>query len=427
MKRIIAFFAVCLPLFLHAQDTLTMVQYNLLNFGNYTDYCTYNNNNVNDKESCLRTIFTYLQPDIITANELGGLEGYAQRVLTNTLNINGINRYSKAAFVNTNGSDLVSTLFYNNEKLGLLSQAVIPTNYRDILIYNLYYKSAKLATTHDTAFLVCIAAHLKAGDSPSNAQERAVEAQYLMNYLNNHSLKANRTCSGDFNLYGASEQAFQNLINNSNAEICFHDPINEIGEWNSNPSFAPYHTQSTHTSSNSCFASGGLDDRFDFILASQSLMDGSQKMQCLPATYWAIGNDGRHLNDAINGSPSNTSIPSYVLSAIYNMSDHLPVMMKIKVNVNGMGINDPAVALQNVTTSNPVSSSLNITLSLKTPQLLSFRLLALTGQVLLQKQLQAASGKNHFILPMNELPKGLYLLKITDGKGNQSVKKIVKE
>jgi len=427
LKKSLFIFLLFSPLLLVAQDTLLYMQYNLLNYGNYTSYCTTSNNNINNKDTYLQTIFSYIRPDILTVNEMAGSNTTAQRLLYNTLNCNGTTIYSKADYVNTNGSDLVSALYYNNLKIGIVNQYTIPTTYRDILIYKLFYKSPQLAVNHDTIFFVVIAAHLKAGSSTSDMQERAFETTALMNYLGSHSLHANRIVSGDFNLYGVSEQAYQNLINHSNTNIRFYDPVNKAGEWNGNSFYAPYHTQSTHTYSNDCFASGGLDDRFDFILVSQSIMNGIQQVQCLPQTYKAIGNDGLHFNDAIIDYPVNNNVPSNVLDALYNMSDHLPVTMKIKINPPGTGIDNPReINSFGINFSNPVQESLSIKIQTPSTRQLEIKILAITGQEFFTKKTNANPGENLLIFSVSSLKKGIYLLKVSDGR-NILVKKLVKE
>ena len=52
-------------------DTLKVMQYNLLNYGNNTGYCTTTNNNINDKNGYIRTILTAYYPDILTVCEIG--------------------------------------------------------------------------------------------------------------------------------------------------------------------------------------------------------------------------------------------------------------------------------------------------------------------------------------------------------------------
>ena len=51
-------------------------------------------------------------------------------------------------------------------------------------------------------------------------------------------------------------------------------------------------------------ASGGLDDRFDFILYSDDVLNGTNGVNYIPNSCKSIGNDGNHFNIAII-DPSN--------------------------------------------------------------------------------------------------------------------------
>jgi len=124
-----------------------------------------------------------------------------------------------------------------------------------------------------------MALHLKAGSYSSDAQTRADMTAALMNYLNVENVTGNNLAMGDFNVYSSSEEAFQNLVNYSNAALRFYDPVNQLGAWNNNGSFADYHTQSTHTNDDGCHASGGLDDRFDFNLISNEVKNDLFKVK----------------------------------------------------------------------------------------------------------------------------------------------------
>ncbi|PKP00944.1 MAG: hypothetical protein CVU11_16660 [Bacteroidetes bacterium HGW-Bacteroidetes-6] len=343
MKSLFSAFAVLIVLNINAQDTLTVMQYNLLNYNNYTTYCTTDNNLVADKDGYIKTIIDYVLPDIFTVVEINETTTSLDRLLNNVMNTSGRTNYARANRSNYNGSDIVNMLYYNTDKL-VFDHQIDLTNAaltRDINMYYLYYKDPNLATTHDTSWVTCIVMHLKAGSYASDATTRAAEVSVLMNYMNSINKAGNYLVMGDFNVYTSDEECFQNLINHPNANIRFYDPINQPGDWNNNGTYAPYHTQSTHTADNGCAATGGLDDRFDFILSSLDIITGGKKVKYLSGSYHALANDGNHFNLAIN-SGSNTSVPSNVLDAIYNNSDHLPIIMQLIVNYP-TGIDDNAL------------------------------------------------------------------------------------
>ena len=95
--------------------------------------------------------------------------------------------------------------------------------------------------------------------------------------------------------------------------------------------FPIHHTQSTHTSGG-CASGGGLDDRFDIMLMSGQILEDSGMVSYIPNSYKAVGNDGDHYNlSLLDGT--NTSAPAAVLTALYDMSDHLPVIADLSINL----------------------------------------------------------------------------------------------
>jgi len=421
MRNIITFLLTLISLNLFSQDTIKIMQYNLLNYGNITEWCTTENNNMNDKDIYLETIINYVKPDIFTVNEMAGNTYVIQRLMDSTLNVNGIDYYKKA---NYTGSDLVNMLYYNSQKLILKSQDFVNTTPRIIDIYKLYYNSPDLSTIHDTAFIICIVAHLKAGTGTSEQNERANATNMLMNYLDSINIPGNYFFMGDLNVYNSSENAFQNLINFSNPQICFNDPINKIGSWHDNSSYSSYHTQSTHTTSG-CASSGGMDDRFDFILISNNILNGTDKVKYIADTYKALGQDGQRLNQTIN-NPTNNSVPSNIADALYGMSDHIPVTLNLKIEQTPAIIDDINKKEIRLIIQNPAKDELNIYLELNKKSKINIQILSLSGQVLIKKQINNTSKYIHYSIPLNNIKTNMYILKITDQYHNQIVKKFIK-
>ena len=334
MKNTIIIFFLFLSFCLYsANDTIRVMQYNLLNYGNYTSYCTASNNNIDDKDESLISIINYAQPDIFSVNEISENPYYQQHLLDVVLNINGISYYQKAEGTNIAGSTIVNMLYYNSDKLGLSFQDVIETDIRDINLYRLFYKPQNGCPISDTIFLNCITAHLKSGNTSSSRVQRANMTLAVMNYINNQGLIGNTIFMGDFNIYSSTEDAYKNLTENFSTDIRFFDPINTPGNWHSSPSYAFVHTQSTHSTSNGCCASGGMDDRFDFILLSERIINFQENIGFISGTYTSLGQDGLHFDQSIN-YPQNNSAPEYVIEAIYNMSDHLPVYIDLLIEPN---------------------------------------------------------------------------------------------
>ncbi|HDP54684.1 MAG TPA: endonuclease/exonuclease/phosphatase family protein, partial [Bacteroidetes bacterium] len=311
-----------------AGDTIKVMHYNLLYYDKIIYSCDETNNNVNDKNIYLNTIIEHYQPDIFTVNEMNGSVSSVDLLLNNALNVNGEYRYQRATYT---GNFLINMLYFNTDKLVLKHQSHILTSPRQTDVYTLYAKTDNLIYG-DTVFLTCIVTHLKAGKGTEEANDRALASQQIMNYIKNRNLQGNIMLLGDLNLYNSDEQAFQNFLTETQNGVQLLDPVDAIGWWSNNSYFADYHTQSTHIYGD-CHSGGGMDDRFDFILTSTHLLDGTRGAKYVENSYWAMGQDGNRFNGTIS-SPTNYTLPSSVISALYNMSDHLPVTLKINVDYN---------------------------------------------------------------------------------------------
>jgi hypothetical protein len=396
-------------------DTITMMQYNLMYYTtSVPSDCVANATYLDQKDENLKKIIKYINPDVFCVNELGSNMIYVNRILNNVLNSDGVNYYAACPLTNHSGggySSIANMLYYDNRKLAFHSHFYI-TATRDINAYKLYYKSNSL-TSGDTVFITFIIAHLKAGNY---AERRGQEAASVMNRLV-QSPAANYVLSGDFNLYNANEPAYQQFTNYSNNFYTFYDPVG--GSWS-----PIYHTQSTHTSAptGSCFSTGGMDDRFDFILVSPYIYYGNNRVKAIADSYTAVGQDGNRYNQTII-SPPNSAVPEHIANALYNLSDHIPVTMKFEINAT-VNISDIA---QNWSTNvlNPVGEQLEIQLSALISGDYIFDIYTIDGRHLAHYEELCTAGNNRFSYPLN-VPAGLYLLKITNFNGLNETKKIVK-
>lgn len=391
---------------LRAQDTISVLSYNILNYplSNAT------------KADTLKAIIKHTQPDIFMITELTSSTGVSL-ILNNALNVDGITYYQAATYVN--GPDSDNMLFYNSQKFGLKFQYEIPTVLRNISEYVLYYKSPNLATTLDTTFVHCYIAHLKASNTPADSIQRNQEAVTFKNYLDskNQPVK-NIILGGDFNVYTSNEAAYNTILNGGT--ISLKDPINTPGNWQANSSFAAIHTQSTRTAVLADGGStGGLDDRFDFIFVGDDVMQGTNKIKYIAGTYKALGNDALHYNKSLLALPTNTSVPSNVLSALYYMSDHLPIFMKVYI--------DEAVGVdENTTKENWKGYFTNNTFVFKSvikEKQLNIQLFDVLGKPL---SIKSYSNQTSFMFDYSNLPSGLYFVKIWNNQLQQKTYRIVK-
>ncbi|MDB4303183.1 T9SS type A sorting domain-containing protein [Desulfosarcina sp.] len=405
----------------YSQDTIRLMHYNLLMYGDNFAGCDTQNNNVHDKNGYLRTIIDFVKPDIVTVNELYKNPYFHDLILDSVFNIDGIDYYKKGNPPNLSNGYTINQIYFNSKLFTLTSDDAIETNVRDIDTYRLSYN---LANTNNDADLNCVVAHLKAGNSPEDAYQRANETNALMEFLNNSNATGNYIMSGDFNVYTPSEVAFTNLILHENEDIRFYDPVNRIGEWHNNSNFSDVHTQSTHISGD-CYSGGGMDDRFDFVLISDEIRDGTGDTEYLPDSYWAVGQDGLHFNKSLTASPQNTSVPPEVLSALYNMSDHLPVIIDLVVDHN-LSTEKNIQEMVDISFANPVSSELIVQISKSPSADLIFEIYSLHGKKLYSSSYKNINSNQTVTIPVNDLETGIYFLNVLEGQTKLVSKKIIK-
>ncbi len=296
-----------------SQDTVRVMYYNLLNFPDVTP----------SRCDTLRKILQHAKPDVFVVNELQSLYG-ANLILNQSLNVFGVTHYQKANFIN--GPDTDNMFYYNTNLFGFISQQQLATPLRDISEYVVYYKPS--VGNGDTIFLRFYSMHLKASAGQANEQQRQQEAAVLKNYLQQNNLNKNIIAGGDLNLYTSAEPAYITLTSGGTP---LYDPLNSPGIWGGNAQFATLHTQSVRINSYLGGSGGGMDDRFDHILVSGDMLVGLNKIKYVQNSYWAYGQDGNRFNAELI-IPQNNSLPDSVLKAMYNMSDHLPVFMKIYID-----------------------------------------------------------------------------------------------
>ena len=296
-------------------STVRILTYNLLNY-----------EDENSREDDYVMILDLVEPDLIIAQEIIGQTGYSH-FQSDVLDVLEPNIWSSAPFTNQTAQQDIA-LYYKSDIFTFVGTSVVYTaqssGTRDVIEWVMLHN---LSGVEFNVYGV----HLKASSGSSNANQRLQETTILRNHLNN--LAPNFfIVGGDFNIYSnnsSSEPAFNMLTSSSDDnDGQMFDPINRIGHWHNNSSYSDVHTQSPRTSSFGGGANGGMDDRFDWLFVSQSILDQDSPMQYVEGTYWAVGNDGNHFNDAINDG-NNNSVSEEIADALHDASDHLPVYMDV--------------------------------------------------------------------------------------------------
>jgi len=383
---------------------IKLVTYNLLNYP-----LGYNTRN-----SEFKKVMDDIGPDIVVVQEitsLFGVNAFLNEVLDPSI-------FAAGPFLP--GPDTESAIFYKDSLISLISHITIPTVLRDISEFTLYHNF-----TLDT--LIIYSVHLKASDGYTNEQQRLAEVNVLRNVTDNLPVGTNYIVAGDFNIYYAGEPAYQKLINNSTSGY-FIDPL-PAGNWHANDFYASLHTQSTCNSIDcpNGGSNGGLDDRFDMILISQSIYD-STGIFLIENSNKAYGNDGLHFNKAINVPPFSV-ITQEIANALFNASDHLPVMAEFEFeSINSVDPVEPLSFSFNLFQNYPNPFNPNTTIKFEVPKttdvkLVLYDLLGRELKVLFEGE--AKAGVTEVSVSAKELNSGIYFYRLSTSNHSSSKKLIV--
>ena len=411
MKRKILFLCLlCLGLQQNiAQENIKTMFYNLLNFPELSL----------DRLDELEIIISDYQPDLFMVCELNDAFG-AGLILTRLQMINP--NYAQATYFNNTSDDagndsnlLQNLIYYDSSKFILEGQDIIPTTLRDFNRYTLKLNTVNQAT--NPIRVEVFVTHLKAGNSPEDELRRFLMVEEFTDYLSTIDADSKVLFAGDLNLYTSNDIAFQKLTDPTNA-ITLVDPVNRLGDWHTNSAFLDVMTQSTRTQGGLGGASGGFDDRFDFILTSENVLTNTD-LYYVPDSYKSFGNNINPdcYNRAINSSDcaevpgSGISYSQALRNALHDMSDHLPVVMELETNEQ----------LLNTAQFTAKNNFQFIRGNIAEDQLAFMLNSAATSNEyviydVLARKLMSGKVKNNDITNINvaNLPKGIYYLKIDD-------------
>ena len=356
----------------------------------------------------LQTILDDYRPDIFMICELNNEEG-ADNILNIMKEIN--DDYERADFeLNSsdnsigNSNNFQNLIFFNSSKFTLEEQFIIPSIYRDFNHYRL--KSTTNTEEIDSVFIEVLVGHLKASSGETNEQLRLTMVNDLLDYVNTMPSDSNIVFGGDLNVYTFNEPAFLEILDTSN-NIVFADPANRLGNWHNNSSFIDMFTQSTRTQSGLGGASGGFDDRFDFVLTSSNMLTNSD-IYYVDNSYEVYGNNANFncYNQSINSSNCDGDDYNQIIrNALYNMSDHLPVTLELQLNetLNNKDVSDD-IGFQ-IMGPNLISEQLNVKITTNQAQfLVIYNTLGQVVTTLKIDQLGVA------IIDVSKLSSGIYYL-----------------
>lgn len=381
---------------------VTVVNWNLLNFPGSTGAT---------RAPYMRTVLEYTAPDLMVCEEVSGWNGrdYFQ---TNVLGVLDPGAWVSGGF--HDGFDTDRALFFHVGVFEEVAYGWLDTELRDIDWW-------QLREVESGEEFRVFAMHLKA--SQGFEEDRYAEAIILREYLLTLPADLPVIVTGDFNLYTSSEPAYQHLLAAGAAQL--HDPLDRPGNWHDNAAFANIHTQSTRTEQFGGGATGGMDDRFDFLLVTDDFRDGVGS-EILANTYTAVGNDGAHLNVSIIFG-GNTAVPMAVATAIYQSSDHLPVSCRFSFPAGPTGVGDVPVSVASLRAwPNPFNPAVSLRIEGLPGAQADLTIHDLAGRTIVQLWAgEVPVGGRTLTWQPDGLPSGLYFTRLGSGAATLATTRLV--
>lgn len=432
MKKILLFLTVLLLTFsAFSQSRIKTMFYNLQNFGASST-----------KTPNIIPIINDYKPDLIMAAELTQ-NSAADNLLNNGLNKNTAGLTYTRPITYTENTSPQGTfeqfVFYNASKLELVNQYFYPTNVRDINRFT--FKILGDEFISNPIYLEVFVNHLQPSDGATERQIRLDMATIFTNLLPTLAANSYILYAGDLNLYSSNEPAYIELLDPTNA-IVLKDPINrpcitmpndgtnywgaffpghQLFEpkgdikyfWQDNPDFKDIHTQNPKTN---------LDDRFDFILTSENILNSTSSITYVADSYKAYGNNGNCFDIAINHTNCSGTYSQNLREALFAFSDHLPVVMELEAKAITLSVSD--FNANSISFENSNITSNKLTLNIKN-ELINSNIIIYNqlGQIVKINPINYKTVlNNQLTINVSELSKGVYFIKNEKYKQDKPLK-----
>jgi hypothetical protein len=282
-----------------------------------------------------------MAPDIILCQEF--LTAAAVTAFADILNTAPGSPGDWAAAPFVDGPDTDSACVYRASKVTLIGVTVVatggsaPNHPRNIMRYDV--QLAGYASPG--AVLACYSTHMKSGTASGDYPRRLLEAQHIRADAEVLDPAWHFLVGGDLNIQSSGEAAYQELVGGeANDAGRFYDPISTPGAWNNDQAFRIVHTQDP-------IGAGGMDDRYDQLLACAGLVDGDgfdylgDPGLAYSTTTWddanhsyrSWGNDGTSFNTTLTIT-GNQMVGPAIAQALCNVASgagHLPVFLDLRV------------------------------------------------------------------------------------------------
>jgi len=401
----------------YCQSTLRLMSYNILNFPSPEPV---------SRIDTLEKILNYYRPHLFMIQELKASDGLS--AITDMMDDLGYGSFAQCTYVPQQSSPgdaftQQQAIVYDLNVLRLKSQYEIITDVRDINEYVMYLNDPELESGADTVFLYVYVAHLKSSTGTVNVNQRLAMVNDWRDYVEeNVPPSSNVILAGDFNVYNNTEPAFMALTEAS-SPLPLMDVFSSFGNWvGSGFAHKEILTQSTRV--NQLFgdgAGGGLDDRFDFMLFSESLLSGQQGLQYVENSFLSLGNNGTCYNQNLIDCDLGNDVPSDIIQALYYMSDHIPQVCELSMEIE-LQVTTHARSSFNLSVSGDPFHTEYCLHSSKGAVELS--LTDLSGREITHWTLQSSAQMTCGNLP-RVAAEGIYILRAANKDGLHNVKRVV--
>ncbi len=383
-----------------AQNNIKIMSYNVLN---------YPEGDMVSRIDTLSKILDFYAPDLLLLQELKSEDGLQN--IEQELNVL-FGGYQAATYVSqisnpSNSWRLQQNLIFNEAVFELATEQTIETPYRDINYFQLQILEEDGSPS--TEKLHTYVTHLKSSQGSSNEQLRLSMVEVLIDHISLLPPESNVIVAGDFNVYSGGEPAYELLLS-ANGTNTLQDPIDMPGWAGSNFPNKEIYTQSTRLSSLEDGAGGGMDDRFDFILLSDQLMSANTRIVYQEESYQALGNNGTCYNQDLIDCSTTDNVSFELLSALYHMSDHLPIVLSLAINEMVSIVDLPSSSESQLIGITPNPANAQIELTSHEINTIDLRIFNAQGNMVLIKKL----SKQKTTIDITSLPSGLYIVQSID-------------
>lgn len=313
-----------------------------LRFANW-NITFYDHGRIPEFQTAIYGIFEGRQfaPDVLVCQEL--LSSNGRDIFLFVLNTAPFSPGDWDASPFINGNDTESLIFYRTSKVHFLGTTVVSEGSGDAdnQPRNIYrYDFQPIGYNDQSSTIYCYSTHMKSGSTSTDKNRRLIEAQKIREDAALLPPGSHFVVSGDFNIPASSEAAYQRLVGASFGGGRVQDPVFSAGTWRNNASFTFLHTQDPA-------GGGGMDDRFDQILVSNSLINNDGMDYIGDATtafsvntwndsnhsFRVWGNDGTSFNQQLTIF-GNTMVGQEIAQALVGAAlntGHLPVYLDFRV------------------------------------------------------------------------------------------------